>query len=160
MRSARGIGVIILVCAVLGGVYAAEDRARSAVLFLALALLNSLILFRRTRTARSGAAPDTKPPTPLPVDSDQAELEIVRSRGNPPILRAYRIIVDGEEVGRIKRAESRIIALRPGSHDVRLKMDWVESDSHRVSINAGERVTLRCQPYARNTGEWKGLNAT
>lgn len=87
------------------------------------------------------------------------ELEIARQDGTGEGRWArrdrrwpYRVMVDGTEVGKIKAGESKVFAVRPGPHDLRL---WVGTDGHSQSLafrlRTGERARFVCwknkQPF-------------
>ncbi|MGW5669683.1 hypothetical protein [Micromonospora sp. NPDC003776] len=58
--------------------------------------------------------------------------------------RAYRILVDGFQVGKVRRGESSAVMLTPGVHHVRLRIDWCTSPEVSVDISAGEQCDLEC----------------
>lgn len=61
-------------------------------------------------------------------------------------LRAYRVLVNGQEMGRIRRGEHLLLAVPPGNHEVVLKIDWARSPVLPLSLSARETVKLRCSP--------------
>ena len=74
-----------------------------------------------------------------------ATLRLTRApKGRADRLRAYRVVVDGEPVARIKPGESRDIAVQPGSRRICMKMDWVRSRVLQLTISAGEVISVRC----------------
>lgn len=62
--------------------------------------------------------------------------------------RAYRIIVDGEEVGTITNKSESRITVPPGRHAVRLRIDWGASPELVVDVGAGAQYVLECGPNA------------
>ncbi|MGW0230875.1 hypothetical protein ACWDWO_21390 [Actinopolymorpha singaporensis] len=66
--------------------------------------------------------------------------------------RAYRILVDGVQVGRVRRGESTTVTLTPGTHHVRLRIDWCTSPEVSVDITAGEQSELECGPARSELG--------
>ncbi len=62
--------------------------------------------------------------------------------------RAYKVLVDGEEKGRIKAGESVTADVAPGRHEVHLGIDWARSPTLAVDVQPGEQVTLHCRPNA------------
>jgi hypothetical protein len=57
-------------------------------------------------------------------------------------LRAYTLVVDGEERGKLKQGETIEIELAPGLHHVRMQIDWAKSPV--VTVRGEEDSTLRC----------------
>jgi hypothetical protein len=68
--------------------------------------------------------------------------------------RAYRVLIDGEEVGRVKQGQRLEFAVRAGLHTVELRIDWCRSPVRTLSIGEGETVRLVCHPAG---GSWTGL---
>ncbi|GAA2760828.1 hypothetical protein [Actinopolymorpha rutila] len=66
--------------------------------------------------------------------------------------RAYRILVDGVQVGKVRRGESTTVTLTPGTHHVRLRIDWCTSPEVSVDITAGEQSELECGPARSELG--------
>jgi hypothetical protein len=66
--------------------------------------------------------------------------------------RAYRILVDGVQVGKVRRGESASVALTPGAHRVRLRIDWCTSPELAVEIAAGRQSELECGPERSELG--------
>ena len=60
--------------------------------------------------------------------------------------RTYEILVDGTAMGTIGAGEGVLIPVAPGQHSVRLKIDWLGSDTLTVLVNPGEIVSLACWP--------------
>ncbi len=72
-------------------------------------------------------------------------------------MRSYHVLVDGEEVARIRRGQTQVVAIQPGSHEIQLTIDWARSPSVEVQVGAGQRVRLRCWPNVRPFGARRGL---
>ena len=68
--------------------------------------------------------------------------------------RAYRVLIDGEEVGRVKQGERIEFAVRAGLHTVELRIDWCRSPVRTLSIGEGDTVRLVCHPAGNS---WTGL---
>jgi hypothetical protein len=58
-------------------------------------------------------------------------------------LRPYRVIVDGKRVGGVRNDRTEEFTTTPGEHTVQLKIDFVGSPVLRITVEAGETVTLR-----------------
>jgi hypothetical protein len=77
-----------------------------------------------------------------------AEIVIRRPSAWGDKMRSYRIVVDGDHVGTVgENAEARI-AVKPGRHTVRLKIDWCWSPPLEIDVDAGMQRTLECGPNA------------
>lgn len=61
-------------------------------------------------------------------------------------LRGYRVLVDGHDVASVENDSSVEIPVLPGTHSVRLQIDWCQSQEMRVEIKSGESVELVCGP--------------
>jgi hypothetical protein len=74
-------------------------------------------------------------------------LEIFRpKRGSVDLFRAYHVIVNGDDMGEVKRGQSLRLAITPGRHEVHLVIDWCRSPSINMEISLGETVNLVCWP--------------
>jgi hypothetical protein len=75
------------------------------------------------------------------------KLEIVRpKRGSADLFRTYHVMVDGEDMGEVKRGHSRLLYITPGRHEVHVAIDWCRSPSIDIDVAAGETVELICWP--------------
>jgi hypothetical protein len=63
--------------------------------------------------------------------------------------RAYRVLVDGERVGKIKAGETARYAVAAGMHRVQLRIDWCSSPTLEVDVPNGGHVALDCGPGAK-----------
>jgi hypothetical protein len=62
-------------------------------------------------------------------------------------LRAYKVVVDGEEVGRIRDGETLDFVVPPGSHRLRLKIDWTGSKELTFLVRHGEIRSFSSSPF-------------
>jgi hypothetical protein len=60
--------------------------------------------------------------------------------------RAYKVMLDGEEVGRVKRGESVSFDAAPGGHQLQLKIDWATSEPLDVQVAGGQDLNFECWP--------------
>jgi hypothetical protein len=87
------------------------------------------------------------------------QLEIFRpKRGSVGLFSAYHVIVDGGDVGEIKRGQSQVVPLAPGRHEVHLEIGWCRSPLIAVEVVSGETVKLECWPKFQFWQAKKGLN--
>jgi hypothetical protein len=59
--------------------------------------------------------------------------------------RAYKVAVDDEVVGSVRRGEDRVFDVTPGRHRVRLHIDWARSEPVEVDVAEGAEVRLTCR---------------
>ena len=62
------------------------------------------------------------------------------------IARAYKVIIDGVEVGDIKNGEIKEYELNEGFHSLQLKIDWCSSQAESFVIKNGENISATCAP--------------
>lgn len=67
--------------------------------------------------------------------------------GSRDRFRAYKVLIDEQEVGKIKRGESVTVELAPGSHLVHVAIDWKRSA--RFDVSGEEDSAFRCGPGGR-----------
>ena len=71
-------------------------------------------------------------------------LRICRNRAWQDKLRAYKIVIDGKEVGSVSEGMEATFALEPGDHTVQLKIDWCNSPVVNISLAPGQEALLQC----------------
>jgi hypothetical protein len=78
-----------------------------------------------------------------------ARLDVERKAGGyTDRARAYKVLLDGTEVGRIKAGESYGADVPPGHHEVQIAIDWGRSPVVELDLAEGESARLHCQPNA------------
>jgi hypothetical protein len=60
--------------------------------------------------------------------------------------RAYQVVVDGAVKGVVRCGRELSLALPPGPHTVRVRLDWTGSDDLPVHLGPGATVRLRAEP--------------
>ena len=60
-------------------------------------------------------------------------------------FRAYRLIIDGRQAGKLKRGQCVQIGVEPGRHSVQMAIDWCSSKILDVDVAAGAQVSLLCR---------------
>jgi len=74
-------------------------------------------------------------------------VEVARVRGGGrDLLRAYRVLIDEQVVGRLRRGETGRFDVPAGKHSVRIKIDWSGSPTVFVDVAEAQLVRLRCGP--------------
>jgi hypothetical protein len=96
---------------------------------------------------------------PAPAAGSGGQLEIFRpKRGSVGLFSAYHVIVDGGDVGEVKRGQSQVVPVAPGRHEVHLEIGWCRSPSIAVEVVLGETVKLVCWPKFQFWQAKRGLN--
>ena len=72
-------------------------------------------------------------------------IRITRTKSYADRLRAYRIIVNGAERGRLKAGCTIDIPVDVGNHTVAAKIDWCGSPNVNVTSTVGSIVMLSCE---------------
>jgi hypothetical protein len=65
-------------------------------------------------------------------------------------MRRYFVLIDGTKVGALREGETATFDVPPGSHEVRIKIDWVGSRSAAVRLAEGEIAHFRCRADRRS----------
>ena len=71
-----------------------------------------------------------------------AKITFHRGGGWMDIFRAYRLMVTGEEVGRIKRNSRLTVEVTPTQHMLRASIDWCGSNLLYVDLSDGGSVEV------------------
>jgi hypothetical protein len=59
-------------------------------------------------------------------------------------MRAYRLIVDGKKIGRIKDGQTKTFPVEPGEHKLFLKIDCCSSTTLSFSLPANHSARFVC----------------
>lgn len=62
-------------------------------------------------------------------------------------MRAYAIVIDGQERGRVQAAKTEVVSVAAGTHVVRMKIDWCHSPDLEVVVPDGGDVHLSCRSH-------------
>lgn len=90
-----------------------------------------------------------------PTGEAAGQLEISRrKRGSGDLFRAYHVLVDGNDIGEIRRGELRRFPIAAGPHEIHLVIDWCESPSVNAEVQPGGNVKLECWPRF-SAWQWK-----
>ena len=84
-------------------------------------------------------------------------LVITRPRQIADMMRRYRIILDGHEVGAIRRGEELRLDVPAGEHDVVARIDWTSSSPLRVRVDGGRETEIE---VGSNVSGWRLLAAS
>jgi hypothetical protein len=72
-------------------------------------------------------------------------LRVERALDGAGILRRIVIDIDGAPAARVGHGKTVEVAVSPGQHSVRARMDWHTSPTIQVDVPAHETVTVRVQ---------------
>ena len=76
-----------------------------------------------------------------------ARIQVRRiDRGTRDRFRAYKVLIDDQTVGRLKRRESAQFELSPGLHVIQVAIDWKRSATYEVAGDGEETYPFRCGP--------------
>jgi hypothetical protein len=161
-RDVRAYGLICLGGAAVGVAAAVLTWGRGmndvSIVFLGLAalLLPIYLLLRRDALRRDetiggirlGQQSKVAPSSEQRGSDDQlGQIVVTRPQGfYQDALRRYKILVDGQEAGSLKRGEVLQHTVRPGPHDVVAKIDWSGSPTTQVDVPPGGTVKLKVGP--------------
>ena len=71
-------------------------------------------------------------------------IKINRSTSYADKIRAYKIILDNECLGEIKRKETREFEVTEGKHTIYLKIDWCKSNKIEFYASSDEVIEFDC----------------
>jgi len=100
----------------------------------------------------AGALPS--PPT-IPAGG-VAQITVARPSAFPDMLRAYRILVDGREVGKVGNNSRVTFTVPAGAHTMVARIDFAGSQPLSFEAQAGENLVIECVSALRG---WRTLLA-
>ena len=80
---------------------------------------------------------------------------IKRGKGYADKMRAYKVLLDGTEIGDIRQGESKQFPVQEGKHTLQLKIDWCTSKPVTFDL-ADKSITFEC---GRNTATKAAFSA-
>jgi hypothetical protein len=98
-----------------------------------------------------------------PREPAMANLTISRQKRVMERQNAFRVMVDGENIGEVGNGESDSFSLAAGVHEVHLEMRRFSSPSLEVILEPGQTTSLICRPHVAwwrvqwdmlHPGEW------
>jgi hypothetical protein len=72
------------------------------------------------------------------------------------VLRTYKVVIDGNTVGDIRRGETKTFDVPPGRHEIHLEIDWAKSRNLELNLSSGDVASLTCSARPPNAG-WTAL---
>jgi hypothetical protein len=86
---------------------------------------------------------------PTQTESTGTTLTLRRLPAYRDALRAYRVVVDGERIGKIRDSETVTLEIAEGAHELWLTVDWVRSRAIDFKVIRGENRDFVCQASSR-----------
>jgi hypothetical protein len=81
------------------------------------------------------------------MSTGEGRVTLTRGKAYVDKVRAWKILLDGQEVGRIKEGQTQTFGATPaGSHQLLLKVDWASSPTFTFDLAPGEELRLTCRP--------------
>lgn len=81
------------------------------------------------------------------MQDEQGIIVLSRVRGGyRDVLRRYRVVLDGSDVGLIGRGERLRFEVPAGRHQLQLKIDWCASPLITTEVLQGQEVCFSCAP--------------
>jgi hypothetical protein len=74
-----------------------------------------------------------------------ATIVLSRKREGRDLWRSYVVLVDSDQVAKIKRGQTVELPITAGAHEVFLKIDWCRSPVLHVVASPGEVIKLFCE---------------
>ena len=76
-------------------------------------------------------------------------IEIRRQNGWVDAIRLWRVLIDEDEVGNIRRLQSATFKVEPGHHTVQMRISLWGSPHLVLQLGPDERAVLTCRPRHR-----------
>ncbi|WP_094607198.1 hypothetical protein SPSIL_057940 [Sporomusa silvacetica DSM 10669] len=73
-------------------------------------------------------------------------VEVLRESSFVGCLLSYRVFVDNKEIGRLKNGEKKRFQLKPGLHEMYIKVNWSWFSSPKESFLLKDFVKFSCKP--------------
>jgi hypothetical protein len=94
---------------------------------------------------RFGPVGETSVAPQIRPNGEGASIEVGRAVGGRlDRLRSYRILLDEIQIGELRPGETWSETVTPGTHTLRLKIDWTGSARATFNVNANEKARYRC----------------
>jgi hypothetical protein len=68
------------------------------------------------------------------------------------VLRTYKVVIDGNPAGDIRRGETKTFDVPPGQHEIHLEIDWAQSRKLELNLSSGDVASLTCSARPPNAG--------
>ena len=78
-----------------------------------------------------------------------ASLTLIRDTGYVDAARAYKVLIDGAVVDRIKQGATLQLEVPPGEHQLQMKIDWCSSKPVLFTVANNEGLTFHVRSNLR-----------
>ncbi len=82
----------------------------------------------------------------MEADAGGALILLSRKKGARDWLRTYRVILDDDEVARIRQGQAIELPVSCGRHEILLEIDWCSSPTVEFDAQPGEVIRFVCEP--------------
>jgi hypothetical protein len=89
------------------------------------------------------------------VSAEDVSSSIVVSRdrrGWRDRARTYGVVIDGEQVAKIKRGQRIELPIASGRHEILMRINWGNSESIQLDVLPGESIQLFCATGSSQLG--------
>jgi hypothetical protein len=76
-------------------------------------------------------------------------LIVRRDKGWSDKFRKWKVVLDGNEVGRLREGEEIRVDVPDGAHEIQMKIDWTTSAKIPFECGSDEEVRFICRPTAK-----------
>jgi hypothetical protein len=73
-----------------------------------------------------------------------ATIKVKRGSGYADMIRAYSIVLDGRQVGTLRRGQEIVLHAAAGAHTLQMKIDWCSSNPVSFSIAEEQSKSFEC----------------
>jgi hypothetical protein len=80
-------------------------------------------------------------------------ITIKRDSGYVDKTRAYKVVLDGNQVGKIKGGQQIELDVTPGNHQLYLKIDWCQSNIIEFEMNENV-INFECESNLKGKTFW------
>ena len=84
-------------------------------------------------------------------------LHITRDSAYADKIRNYKVEIDGAVIDTIADGASKDLGVSPGTHTLRLTIDWCSSNTVNFSLTKNETVNFRCSSNLKGSKVWLGI---
>jgi hypothetical protein len=88
-------------------------------------------------------------PESLADSAADALIAISRGSSYADSQRDYRVLLDGQEIGRLADGDTKSFPIIPGAHSLKLKIDWAGSNEISFDANTSQTVRFECMSCLR-----------
>ena len=84
-------------------------------------------------------------------------IRLTRAPDAGAILRRMRFDIDGRPVARLRRGESTYVEVPAGTHEVRVRMDWLRSAPVRLHLTDGAALVAVTAAVTEHSSTFTGM---